>query len=608
MAYKKNFPVPKDLTAANFGLGGMGSAKGQGPPALAARALVRKALAAVFLAGFFAVFSGALWAQPAVFNRAYSHFSEREGISDALSGFARAYGLRAIVSPLITGTISGNFENVEPLLFLDGLRSAFGVNWYLLGSNIYFFHESEWTTKTFYPRNMNPEAIANSLRGTASVSTQLPPKVSGKGLVLEGPKSYIEALEIDALAIDDRPSSPNLVMRVFKLRHAQADDFTISSADRSVTIPGVATILANMISGNQGGSGVTVETRPSSVGALGGQGLASQGAEPAAAPPAQRVPGQVMAEPRINAVLVYDYSDRMPYYESVIRDLDREVHLVEIHAAIVDVNTNFRRDLGVNWQGVATPGDMSIGVDMSTDSTPFDTLPVQGQPAGQGATVSTVYTQGPNFFVARIQALEQEGEARLLGRPSVLTMDNQEATLENTTTYYIEVAGYQTVDLFRVDAGTILRVTPHIVEGRPGEPSSIRLNVTVQDSQDSEAGSSMTASMAIPPVKQTRITTQALIQNGQSLLIGGYYFESKQNTEAGAPLLRKIPLLGRLFKSTSDSNEQMERMVLITPRIIRLGDIQQLPSHLDDESFARSPTQTDYEPRVPKPKGGCAGL
>jgi type III secretion protein C len=315
-----------------------------------------------------------------------------------------------------------------------------------------------------------------------------------------------------------------------------------------------------------------------------------------------------MAEPRINAVFVYDYSDRMPYYESVIRDLDREVHLVEIHAAIVDVNTNFRRDLGVNWQGLATPGDVSVGLDMSTDSTPFDTLPVPGQPAGQGATLSTVYTQGPNFFVARIQALEQEGEARLLGRPSVLTMDNQEATLENTTTYYIEVAGYQTVDLFRVDAGTILRVTPHIVEGRQGEASSIRLNVTVQDSQDSEAGSSMTASMAIPPVKQTRITTQALIQNGQSLLIGGYYFESKQNTEAGAPFLRKIPLLGRLFKSTSKSNEQMERMVLITPRIIRLGDIQQLPSHLDDESFARSPTQTDYEPRVPKPKGGCAGL
>ncbi|MDR2366670.1 MAG: type III secretion system outer membrane ring subunit SctC [Deltaproteobacteria bacterium] len=568
-------------------------------------------MATVFLAGFFVfgLFSGAVWAQPGVFNRAYSHFSEKENITDVLSGFARAYGLRANISPLLTGTISGNFENVEPLLFLDGLRSAFGVNWYLLGSNIYFFHDSEWTAKTFYPKKSTPEEILNALRGTAAVSAQLPPKISGKGLILEGPKSYIDALELDALAIDDSPSTPSLVMRVFKLRHAQADDFTVSNADRSVTIPGVATILANMISGSDTGSGITVQTRPSSMSALGGQGLAKQGAE---APPAEsappRVPGQVMAEPRINAVLVYDYSDRMPYYEAVIRDLDREVHLVEIHAAIVDVNTNFRRDLGVSWQGVATPGDMSVGFDMSTDSTAFDPLPSPGQPAGQGATVSTVYTQGPNFFVARIQALEREGEARLLGRPSVLTMDNQEATLENTTTYYIEVAGYQSVDLFKVDAGTVLRVTPHIVEGRQGEPPSIRLNVTVQDSQDSEAGSTMTASMAIPPVKQTRITTQALIQNGQSLLIGGYYFESKQSTEAGAPLLRKIPLLGRLFKSTTKSNEQMERMVLITPRIIRLGDIQQLPSHVDDESFARSPTQTDYEPRVPKPKGGCAGL
>jgi type III secretion protein C len=282
--------------------------------------------------------------------------------------------------------------------------------------------------------------------------------------------------------------------------------------------------------------------------------------------------------------------------------------LVEIHAAIVDVNTNFKKELGVNWQGAGDSGDFRIGVDVSASSGAFDPLPVPGQAAGGGATVSTVYTRGQNFFVARIQALEQDGEARLLGRPSVLTLDNQEATLENTTTYYIQVAGYQTVDLFKVDSGTILRVTPHIVEGRGDVPAAIRLNVTVQDSQDSgTTASALTDSMAIPPVKQTRINTQALIQNGQSLLIGGYYFESRQDTETGAPGLSKIPLLGRLFKTTADSSAQMERMVLITPRIIRLGEVQELPSHLDDEKFSRSPTQTNYEPRPAQPRGGCAG-
>jgi type III secretion protein C len=361
-----------------------------------------------------------------------------------------------------------------------------------------------------------------------------------------------------------------------------------------------------MISGSRSGVGSMVRPNQSSVGGLMGQGLSDK--EEESRPEPVREQAQVMADPRMNAVLVSDYEDRMPYYETVIRDLDREVHLVEIHAAIVDVNTNFKRELGVNLQGSNTNGNFSIGGDISTEAGNFDVLPVMGQAAGRGALASTVYTNGLNFFVARIQALEQEGEARLLGRPSVLTMDNQEATLENTTTYYIEVAGYQTVDLFKVDSGTVLRVTPHIVEGRKGEPASIRLNVTVQDSQESGGASGMTGNMAIPPVKQTRINTQALIQNGQSLLIGGYYFDSKQNDEAGIPGLRSFPLLGRLFKSNTDSKSQMERMVLITPRIIRLGEFQNLPSHIDDESFSRSPTQADYEPRVPKPKGGCAAL
>jgi type III secretion protein C len=168
------------------------------------------------------------------------------------------------------------------------------------------------------------------------------------------------------------------------------------------------------------------------------------------------------------------------------------------------------------------------------------------------------------------------------------------------------VAGNEAVDLFKVDSGTILRVTPHIIEARDGMPPSIRLNVTVQDSQDSGVTGNMTGNMAIPPVKQTRINTQALIGDGQSLLIGGYYFESRADDESGVPGISKIPLIGRLFKSTAASKAHMERMVLITPRIIRLGDVQELPAHLDDESFSRSPTQADYEPRRPKPRGGCA--
>jgi type III secretion protein C len=459
----------------------------------------------------------------------------------------------------------------------------------------------------FFPRSLNPGALLAALKGSPAVSPQLPPRISGSGLVIEGPLSYVETLKSEAAAVDERQES-QMAIRVFKLRYAQADDVTVTSTDRTMTIPGVATILNSMLEGSMPKSSPAVHQNQASVGGLMGQGLSNRSESSISQKDPQEGPawaGRVMADPRMNAVLISDFEDRMPYYAAVIRDLDREVHLVEIHAAIVDVNTNFKKDLGVNWQGLATPGNFQVGGEMTVDSGSFDPLPVPGQAAGQGAVVSTVYTQGDNFFVARIQALEEDGQARLLGRPSVLTLDNQEATLENTTTYYIEVAGNESVDLFKVDAGTVLRVTPHIIEAQKGDFPSIRLNVTVQDSQDS-GGGTITGSMAIPPVKQTKINTQALIRSGQSLLIGGYYFESRQENESGAPGLKNIPLLGRLFKTTSDSKSQMERMVLITPRIIRLGEVQNLPSHIDDESFSRSPTQANYEPRPPKSRGGCS--
>ena len=122
-------------------------------------------------------------------------------------------------------------------------------------------------------------------------------------------------------------------------------------------------------------------------------------------------------------------------------------------------------------------------------------------------TLSTIYTHGSDFFLARIQALEANNEARVLGRPSVLTVDNIQATLENTTTYYVEVQGYQAVDLYKVEAGTVLRVTPHII--RENGETSIKLAVNVQDDQDNS--SSVTSNSGVPPIERTKIDAQAMM-------------------------------------------------------------------------------------------------
>ena len=284
----------------------------------------------------------------------------------------------------------------------------------------------------------------------------------------------------------------------------------------------------------------------------------------------------------------------MEYYERVIRDLDRPVRLVEIHAAIVDIDSNFQRELGVNYQGGADlGGGWSIG-GAGGAAAAQGTMPALGAASDAGLSFSTLYTRGTDFFLTRVKALEEDGVARMLGKPSVLTTDNVQATLENTSTYYIPVSGYQATDLFKVETGTILKVTPHIIPGRrlpDGTvlPDAIKLIVTVQDNRNDNSSTFTVSGTTPQPIKQTKINTQAIVSEGQSLLIAGYYHEKQGDNDAGVPAIKNIPLLGRLFGKDKLEHTRMERLVLITPRILNIDEVPPVPNRVDDPRFSRSP-------------------
>ena len=221
-----------------------------------------------------------------------------------------------------------------------------------------------------------------------------------------------------------------------------------------------------------------------------------------------------------------------------------------------------------------------------------------------GALLSTIYTHGSDFFFARISALESKDEARMLGRPSVLTVDNVQATLENTTTYYIPLKGTEAVDLYKVESGTVLRVTPHII--REGGRTSIKLAVNVQDDQNNSSsgyeniGDGTSGTVTVAPIKQTKINTQAVVDGGQSLLIGGYYYEQNAEGNAGVPILKDIPLLGALFRSSNKKGRLMERLILLTPRIVT-PDGANIPTGVNAAGFRQSPVDSRYAPLTSKP-------
>lgn len=549
------------------------------------------------------------------FHQPFSRYANQEPLHAVLLDFAQTQGYSAVVIPGVDGVISGRFDGVPPMQFLNGVRAAFGVSWYTLGSTMYFYPEAQSTRMFISPKATQPQDMFDSLRSSGVLSPELAAHLApgGKMIIVYGPPNYLNEVR-DAVAAFEETLISNVDMRVFPLRYAWADDITITSMDKTVTVPGIASILRAAVT-SEGATTTRVSENAATVGNLLGSGLARQGAESIAPAPKAAVPKgaqvggayvNIMADPRVNAVLVTDAAYRMPYYEKAIADLDKPLELVEIHAAIVDIDVNFTRELGISYQGTGSSGDHWGGTaSLSRDGANFVPYPPAGQMPGPGLNLSTIYSFGADYFIARVRALEDQGEARVLGRPSVLTVDNVQATLENTSTYYIKIEGFQAVDLFKVEAGTVLKVTPHIIT-HENRPDTIKLAVMVQDNQNAD----QTVTVGeIPPVKQTRINTQAIIGAGQSLLIGGYYYEEARNKDSGIPILMNIPLLGYLFKDTTTETRRMERLILITPRVIKLDELPAVPERVNEKSFHIDPRQQDYQYRVPveRPsRGGCS--
>jgi len=268
----------------------------------------------------------------------------------------------------------------------------------------------------------------------------------------------------------------------------------------------------------------------------------------------------IQADARLNAVIIRDIDEKMPYYEEIISILDVPVGLVQIQATIIDVDTDYLHELGVNWRfragdrgDVKTRGGFGADEDLSPISTALA--------LGQGLNLATIIGDSAEYFLARIHALETDGKAWILSRPSVLTLDNMEAVLERAETVYVRVPGTYQVDLFDVSVGIVLKVTPHVIEEEEGP--KIKLAVKIEDGSFTDVSVDQ-----IPTTKKTAINTQAMVREKESLLIGGYYQERETEAVSRVPCLGTIPGLGLLFREKKASKVKTERMFLITPTIV----------------------------------------
>jgi type III secretion protein C len=508
------------------------------------------------------------------------------------------------VSPNVKGAVNGSFNGPAERVW-RGIARSFGLVEYYDGAVLHVYAGSELGTRTLPVPATVAERVLGSAQELRMPDARNTLRITREGaLIASGTRRFIE--QIDELTRAQAAASaaqPPLGFKVFYLRYAWAHDVSSAFGGRQVTVPGVASIVRALMTSNprsqvqmlpleqlqrstvpklRGQGLIGTGTLGANDGAGGsgsseallaayGAGAALAGAQAAAQPAAAAGSGaplpigdaqqvRVEADTRLNAVIVRDAPQRLAQYEQLINALDVEPQPLEIEATIIDIDTDRMRELGINWRLTGSRGSFLFGNGTSSDLTlNGGTAPIDITPSGKGGFLSAVLGGG-NELALRLNALQEQGAAKIVSSPQVLTLSNVEATFDTSRTFYVRVAGREEVDLFAVSAGTTLRVTPHVFKDR--DQVRIKMLVSIDDGAISQQQVDQ-----IPVVERASVNTQALIFEGESLLVGGLTRESTRNGVTKVPLLGDLPLIGNLFRSTSDSNARTERMFLIVPRL-----------------------------------------
>jgi type III secretion protein C len=512
----------------------------------------------------------------------FNYVAQNKPLKEFIREFAAAQGLTVVVAPEVQGTVNGKF-NLTPASLLELLSTSFGISWYYDGSVLHIYPATDVATEVIRLEVIGVGQLRETLNRLDIADPRFPIAYDARNRTarVSGPKRYVELVKQTAKAIDrSRSGQATADIRVFPLRYAWAADFVYVQGGVEQRLPGIASVLRELYAPSQvlgtrytAPSQATTEQRrldqARSMGLLPPERDEPQGS----GPPVQQLLSstelpQFQADGRMNAVLVRDIPERMPFYEQVIRSLDVKPGLVEIEARVLEVRTDAIDSLGIDWRAHSGSADLKIDLrrrgGRSYNPVFNGPLPPPGARTDlpRGGVLTTVLRDSGRFLMARVNALAQQGKANVLSSPRVLTLDNVEAVLENLNTFFVRVSGNLDVSLFDVSSGTSLRVTPLIVT--EGELKQVKLAIRIEDG--SISGESVDR---IPVVQRSTINTQAFVNEGESLLIGGYESTVDQQTRTGVPGLSSVPLLGKLFQYNEKQKTTVQRLFLLTPRIVQ---------------------------------------
>jgi type IV pilus assembly protein PilQ len=303
--------------------------------------------------------------------------------------------------------------------------------------------------------------------------------------------------------------------------------------------------------------------------------------------------GSLSIDERTNTLLVQDTSEKLADIRRLVQTLDVPVRQVLIEARIVIVSDTFERDLGVrfgitsahqvNGNGLFAVTGTGVGADTLTGSAAnnvaagkpvfpvtsptLDNRYMVNLPASNiNGTIGVGLLNGSTLVDLELSAAQNEGKSETISSPRVITANQKQAEIKQGVEipYQESASSGATTTQFK-NAVLSLKVTPLITPD-----NRVILDLDVSDDSVGQQVTSATGG-SVPSIDTREIITQVLVNDGQTVVLGGILDTTKTKQANKVPFFGDIPILGYLFKSTSDINNKTELLIFITPKILREG-------------------------------------
>lgn len=301
--------------------------------------------------------------------------------------------------------------------------------------------------------------------------------------------------------------------------------------------------------------------------------------------------GNVTTDARTNTLIVRDLPENIGKVRSLVTSLDLQTPQVLIEARIVEASTSFRREVGIQWggsglassglgnpTGLVFPSSVAVvgassqngSIGNPANSNYAVSLPV-GAGEGSGGALGMVFGSagGAVQLNLRLSALEAQGAVKTISAPKVTTLDNETARISQGVSIPFSQVSAAGANTQFIEARLSLEVKPHITQD-----ASVLMNIRAENNQPDPAN---TGANGQPGIARKEASTNVLVKDGETTVIGGIYVRAGSTNQAGLPILSKIPVLGFFFRNTRELETKNELLIFITPRILNRSAVAQNP-------------------------------